>query len=305
MLPEDGSPAPLEENVAPIVETPTDYSSPDDIEYELTAEQEQEYVNQILKEGHYTAPTQEVAEPAVEGPVAEKPVAPVTAPVVEPPKPTDQEQQELTTPQSDDLWIEVDQLVLNDLGEETTQTVKLIYDPADPSSFIPDDFTAKSTKQLAEIMEAKAEMAKIYGDREKEYTNTLNQKDEEAQSQARIDAWNVEIQSLVEAGVIPSEADDATGYTEKTDAVYEFMAAENTKRAEDGRPLITTFGTAHAMYENSEAVKAAKEAEKQEIIDTKQKGGMIGGGSASSGGAPQKAAYVAGSAKNIWDIQIE
>lgn len=291
-------------NDAPVAEEPTDYSSPDDIEFELTPEQEQDYVNQILNEGTYTPPA---VEPVVEESVVEEPVVtpPTAEPVVEPPKPATETPEEIAAPQSDDLWIEVEQTTIDDLGDEVTTVVKLAYDPSDPSSFIPDDFTAKSTKQLAEIMEAKAEMAKIYGDRQAEYDSAQSVKDGEAKAQLQLAAWDTEIKDLVEAGVIPSQEEDADAYTEKTDAVFKFMLEENNKRMSEGRPVITAFGTAYTMYENNEAVKAAREAEKQEIIDTKTKGGMIGGGSASSGGAPQKQAYVAGSARNIWDIKID
>lgn len=305
---EDGSPAPQPEA--------QNYANPNDLDFEMTPEQEQEYVNQILGNGNYVAPVE--TPPEVNTPVvADEPATPVApmapiepvAPVADTPV-TPVTPQENTPPQTDDLWIEVEQIVEDDLGEKTTKTVKLTYDPNDPSSFIPEDFTA-STKQLADIMDAKAEMAKIYGERQGEFDKVEQDKSNQSQQQALLDSWDAEIQDLIDSGLIeaPKLKPNDPKYTEdpsvlRTDAVFKFMTEENTKRIEAGKQPIRSFGTAFSLYENSEAVKAAAEAKKKDEEDTKARGAMIGGSSAASGGKAEKPVYKAGSHNNIWSVPV-
>lgn len=284
-------------------------TNPNELGFEMTAEQEQEYVNQILANGDYQAPAPEVPEAPV---TPEVPVEPV---VVTPPAPetpvTPEVPTETPAPQADDLWVEVERVVTDDLGEETVETVKLVYDPNDPSSFIPDDFTAKSTKQLAEIMEAKAEMAKLYEDRQSEFDKAEASKTSASQEKAIIDGWNAEIKDLIDSGVMvepklkPGEAGyDADPSVMKTDEVFKFMTEKNAERAKTGIAPIGSFGLAYTMFENNAAKLAEVEAEKKENEDTKLKGAMIGGGSAASGGTADQAAYVSGSHKSIWDVPV-
>lgn len=289
-------------------DAPQEATNYHEIGTEMTAQQEQDYVNQILKSGQYEPKVEEVSKEVTPAapPVVDRPPAPETpaVEVAKTPETPPAEAKEITSPKTDDLWIEVDRVVTDELGDETTEKIKLIYDPKDPSSFIPDDFTAKNTKQLAEIMESKSEMAAMYKDRESEYNDAQSAKDVEAQQQAQIDSWNNEVQDLVEAGVIPDPAKNEAKYTEKTDAVYLFMAAENNKRMEDGRAPIMSFGTAFTMYENSEAVKTAAADKVKEDADTKAKGAMVGGSSAASGGSAEPRSYIAGSHRNIWSIDV-
>lgn len=273
----------------------------------MTAEQEQDYIAQVLDNGQYTPKIEEVAKDGTPPPVADTLPIP-EVPVIEAPKTPEVplvETKEIAAPQTDDLWVEVERVVTDELGEETTEKIKLTYDPNDPSSFIPDDFTAKNTKQLAEIMEAKSEMAAMYKERESEYNDAQSAKDVETQQQAQIDSWNTEVQDLVEAGVIPDPTKDEAKYTEKTDAVYLFMAAENNKRMQDGRSPIVSFGTAFTMHENNEAVKTAAAEKVKEDADTKAKGAMVGGSSAASGGSAEPKAYIAGSHRNIWSVPVD
>lgn len=290
--------------VTPPVETPPEVPvNANELETELSEEDEKNFVDQILKDGNYeppVAPKEDTPEP----PAVEPPV--VTPPVVEPPKEEVKEEPpvELTEPQTDDLWIEVEKVVTDDLGEETTEMVKLIYDPNDPSSFIPDDFQAKTTKQLADIMDAKAEMANLYAGRRAEFDTATELKSNDAKQQAILDGWDVEVKDLVSAGAIPDPEKAKEEFEAKTDAVYLFMAAQNKERSEKNLPTISSFGTALTMYENSEAVKAAAEAEKKDDEEAKLKGGMVGGGSAAAGGSPETPAYKSGSHKNIWDVEV-
>jgi len=311
MNPQDGSPAP-QDPVAPVTptpEAPIDYSNPNDLDFELSEEQEQKFVDEILKTGDYTTPAKEPEAPVA--PVVEPVVAPVAPvePPVEPVKPD--EPVVLADPKTDDLWIEVEQTVVDDLGDETTKTVKLVYDPKDPGAFIPDDFTAKNTKQLADIMEAKADMAKLYGERQAEFDTAKAAEDQTGQEKAIIDGWNREIEDLVNAGILeaPKLKPTDQGYNEdpavvKTEAVFKFMVEQNAKRVESGLSPIGSFGTAFTLYEKDAAVIAEAEAKKQADLDTKTAGAMVGGGSAASGGSPEPKAYVAGSHNNIWSVEV-
>lgn len=317
MLNEDGSPAP--QPVAPIVpepvaETPPDYSNPNDLDFELTEEQEKDFVEQILKDGNYTPePVKEepVIVPAPAVPVKETPVVPV-APVepvkVEPVKtPT-----EVTAPQSDDLWIEVEQVITDELGEEKTETIKLTFDPSDPSSFIPDDFTAKSTKQLAEIMDAKAEMAKLFEERKTDFDKGQATKAAGDRETALIASWDQEIADLIKSGVLeePKVKEGDKDYNDdpsvkKTNEVFAYLTEQNAQRVKDGIPPIQSFSLAYTMFENDAKRLADVEAKKKEDEDTKKAGAMVGGGSAASGGSAEPKAYTSGKYNNIWSIPIE
>lgn len=314
MLNEDGSPAP-QEPVAPIVpepvaETPPDYSNPNDIDFELTEEQEKQFVEQILKDGNYTPE-----------PVVAEPVAPVVVPPKEPEAPVVAEpvkaepvkaSAEVTAPQSDDLWIEVEQVTVDELGEEKTETVKLTFDPSDPSSFIPDDFTAKSTKQLAEIMDSKAEMAKLYEERKSEFDSAEAMKAAGDRESALIASWDQEIADLIKSGVLeePKVKEGDKDYNDdpsvkKTNEVFAFLTEQNAQRVKDGIPPIQSFSLAYTMFENDAKRLADVEAKKKEDEDTKKAGAMVGGGSAASGGSAEPKGYTSGKYNNIWSIPIE
>lgn len=291
-------------------ETPAS-TNPNELEFEMTSEQEQEYVDQILASGNYTPPVDDKpaddTPPEETPPVEEKPEAPKD----ETPELPEPDKQEVSAPQADDLWIEVERVVTDELGEETTETVRLVYDPADPSSFIPEDFTAKSTKQLADIMDAKSEMAKLFEERQSEFEKAESSKAAVQKEKDLLASWDAEIKDLVGAGVLEAPklkpGDEGFGKDPanvKTDAIFKYMAEQNTERAKNGIPPIASFGLAYTMFEGSEAKKAADEAEKKDNEETKLKGSMIGGGSAASGGTADQAAYKSGSHHNIWSVPV-
>lgn len=297
-------------------ETPPESTNPNELGFEMTPEQEQDYVNQILADGDYTPPV--VDKPADDTTPPDKTeTPPVDTPKDDAPEvPKDDEEvskpAEIAVPQTDDLWVEVERVVTDELGEETTETIKLIYDPNDPSSFIPDDFTAKSTKQLAEIMEAKAEMAKLYEERQGEFDKSTKEATAVQQEKAIVDGWNAEIKDLIDSGILEApklkpgdEGYDKDPSVAKTEEVFKFMTDLNAERAKNGVAPISSFGLAYTMFENSEAKKAAEEAEKKDNEETKLKGGMIGGSSAASGGTAEQTAYKSGSHNNIWSVPIE
>lgn len=310
----DGSTATSDKPADAPEDTPK-YSNPNDLEFEMTPEQEADYVEQILANGDYTPPASDkpadAGDPEAlpkENTLPENPKDSETPPAPEDPKDAPSE---ATTPQSDDLWIEVEQTVVDDLGEETTKTVKLTYDPSDPGSFIPDDFTT-STKQLAEIMRAEREMSDIYKGRVADFDKEQATKASAQRDKDILAGWDSEIADLIKSGVLeaPKLKIGDKGYGEdpsvaRTDAIFKFMAEKNEERAKEGVSPIQSFSLAFTMFENDAAKKAEEETRKKEDEETKQRGALIGGGSAASGGTAEQTAYRAGSHKSIWDVPVE
>lgn len=301
------------------VDPTTDFKSPNDLDFEMSPEDEKAYVDSILGDTLGTV-LPEPAQPVDPVKPEEKPVTqpePVTpvAPAVPEPVVTPAVEALSEPIKTDDLWIEVDKVTEDDLGEKKTEKIKLIFDPSDPASFIPEDFSPKSTKQLADILEAKSEMARLYDERKGEF-DTIENKKLETENSAKVqkeilDSWDNEIADLIEIGSIPTPKvnQGEAGYDDDpsvkmTDAVFQFMTKTNAERATAGQSPIRSFGTAFAMYQKDAEVIAVKEAKEKEIKDTKQKGGMIGGGSAASTGGA-KPLYKSGSANNIWQVPVE
>src|ERR1043166_2912687 len=102
--------------------------NPNDLEFEMTPEQEQEYVDQILKDGDYvskeTENTEEVEKTEETEKIEEKTETVEKVEEVE----EIEEKSDIPAPQTDDLWIEVEHTVTDDMGEEKTETIKLVYD---------------------------------------------------------------------------------------------------------------------------------------------------------------------------------
>ncbi len=305
---------------------PVEYQNPNDLATEMSAEEEQAFVNETLglgekqdvnpeppastdepakgTEGTQNAEEQKTAEPESKEPA--KPEAPAAV-EPEPTKPT-----ELEPVRTDDLWVEVEKIVTDEEGNKSVEKVKLVFDPADPGTFIPDDFAFKSDKQLAEILEAKQEMANLYKERSTEFEAKQAEASSEQQRAEQLASWDAEVQDLIESGILeaPKAKVGDKDFLEdpsvqKIDAIFKFMAEANDQRVKDGKFPIRSFGTAFTMYTNDQNVKAEAEAKAKEIADTKAKGALIGGSSAASAGGGERPTYVAGSAANIWQVPVE
>lgn len=304
------------DNTAPV-------SSPNDLSTEMTAEEEQAFVNETLgikgvkDEPSTSEPTPtgdttagEAETPAVT-PEAE-PVVPATpeAPAVtpEPTKPeTPEPATELTAPQTDDLWIEV--------KDSEGKDVKLVFDPKNPASFLPTDFTFKDDAQLFQILDAKNEMTNLYKTRLAEFeTKTEAQKAEEAVAKSNADtqaAWDAEIQDLISGGLLeapkvsdpkdPKFMEDPT--VAKVDAVFKFMATENVARKEAGTPLLRSFGTAFNLFTAKQTAQAEADETKKQNDLAKKRGALVGGTSSPSVSS-DKPIYKSGSAHSIFDVPI-
>lgn len=209
--------------------------------------------------------------------------------------------------QTDDLWVEVE--------DSEGKSVKLTYDPTNPASFLPDNFTFKDDKQLFEILDAKAEMANLYKERsdkfETDQETKTTQEQAAAQEKETLASWDAEIKDLIDAGMLEapkSKPEDKTWLqdpaVQKIDEVFKYMKAENDKRLTDGKAPIKSFGTAFNLYSHDAQVKADAEKEKKEAEITKKRGAMVGGSSAASAGG-EAPIYRRGSASNIWDVKVE
>lgn len=319
----DTAPAAQPSNDAPAVEpsapeTP-DYSSPNDLDFEMSAEEEQAFVERTLgvknvepTPPEVTPPTggepEAPATPKVEEVVPAEPAQPETPPPAAPIEPeAPQAPTEIVAPQSDDLWIEVQ--------DSEGKDVKLVYNPDDPSSFLPDDFTFKNDKQLMDIMEAKAEMANLYKERVTEYDTEVEKQaadvkaaEDATNTQAQqAAAWDAEIQDLIATGQMPApkitDPKDPNFMKDPviqlTDNVFKFMAAQNTTRSAEDKPLLRSFTLAKTMYEAEAAKAAENDATKKANELAKARGSLVGGSSAASNSdAP---IYIRGSARNTWE----
>jgi hypothetical protein len=298
----DGSPAINNNNDKP------NYATRDDLDFEMSQEEESAFVSEVLGTGvDFDKQPDKQDEPKTPDPTPE----PITPDPVIPPTPDPVVEDKPIDPiKTDDLFIEVEKITLDELGDEKVEKIKLVYDPSNPKAFILDDFTAKNSKQLADILEAKSEMAKLYEGRKTEFDKVTSEKTQQISDKQRLDSWDAEIKDLIEAGLIekPKLENTDPKYMEdpsvkKTEAVFEFMAKENEKRKETGMPLLYSFGTAFTLHSNIEAKEAEKVAKEKEIEDTKRKGALIGGGSSGVGGT--ETIYKSGSARNIWDVEVK
>ncbi len=306
-------------------ETPPSYATENDLDFEMTPEQEQAFINETLglnapkeseEDGSKSSNDDEKPNDDTPAPKVEEEAPAPKDPEVTPPAPKE-ESSDTDVPlevQTDDLWIEVEKVITDDEGNQTTEKVKLVYDPENPSSFVPDDFTFKSDKQLSEILEAKFEMANLYKDRKTEIDSKLAEKTQAETAiktqEKQLAAWDDEIADLIESGVLeapkvkpddPKFKEDPTA--QKLDAVFKYLAETNSKRAEEGKTPIRSFGTAFSMFEKVEAEKAAEEAKKLDNENAKKKASLIGGSSASGG--TEVAAYKPGSYSSIYDVPID
>lgn len=157
---------------------------------------------------------------------------------------------------------------------------------------LPRDFEPKDNLQIMEILQG---IQKLDGERQA-YESDKTTKAEEAEKAERVasiqESWDKEIKTLQADKRMPTDGK----FDERRDAVFKFMAEENAKRNEDGRPLLQSFEDALDKLENREGKEQAKEAEKKEKELARQRGALVGGSSAP--GAGTSPVYRSGSARN-------
>lgn len=215
--------------------------------------------------------------------------------------------------QTDDLWVEVEKIVVDKDGKESAEKVKLVYDPTNPAAFLPDDFKFKDDKHLFEILGAKVEMANLYKERQAEFdtkTQEAEAKSSKEQADQAIQAgWDSEIESLIEAGVLeaPKAKPSDKNFLEdpavqKIDEVFKYIGAQNEARSKDGKPPLRSFGTAMNLMNRELEAQAEKDKKKQDNKVAKQRGSLVGGTSA--GSSSDGPSYTRGSASNIWSVKV-
>lgn len=306
--------------------TPTDaptYESTNDLDSEMTPEQEQDFVNKTLgitdpavekpKDDDKPSPEEPEgsgeepeATPAPEEPKVTPPEqpAPEAAKPPEVPKP-DAEPTKQAGIDTSDLWIELE-------NAADGKSVKITLDGG-----LPDDFQFKSDKQLAEYTLAVQEMKGILSQREAEAEAKAQQENDQKSQEQQLATWENETQTLIDAGLIPepklkapangkqftAEEIEADESLKLQNEVYGFMKTENDKRVAENKPPIMSFGTMFNIYNKQQQDAEAAKIKEEETKLTKERGAMIGGTSAASGG--EKSAYVAGSHANIWSVPVD
>ena len=223
---------------------------------------------------------------------------------------TDTDEEDTTSEvQTDDLWLEVDKLVEKD-GKQTTEKVKLVFDPNNPEAFIPDDFKFTSDKQLFDILESKRQMAELYEKRESELSEKQTKNNEAKERKEQLAAWDAEVEELIEDGFLEKPKvkpgddnwkDDPS--VKEIDETFKYMTELNQKRIADGKQPIRSF--THIYHKRAKEVAAQKEAEekKQKTADAKKKGALVGGSSSTGSGTAK--GYTPGQYGSIWEVPIE
>ncbi len=303
--------------------TPT-YESTNDLGFEMTPEQEQDFVNKTLG---FTDPSVEAPKddnkadapkpdgggedpkapevPATEPEAPKAPEQPAPAPV-KPPEVPEREAKptEPASVDTSDLWIEVE----NADGE----AIKITLDGG-----LPDDFQFKTDKQLYEVMDSMREMKELQAEREAELEANLEKQTAQQSQESQLASWENETQTLIDAGLIPepklkAPADGKQFTPEEVENdpslklqndVYTFMKTENDKRLAEGKQPLLSFGTMLNIYQQQQKASEEAKAKEEEVKLTKERGALIGGDSAASGG--EKSTYVAGSHSNIWNVPVD
>lgn len=232
----------------------------------------------------------------------EDPVTPPTPPApVEEAKPVEPVEELEVVPElkTDDLWVEV--------KDSEGKTIKLSLEDG-----LPDDFTFTSEKQLFEILQSFEEMKSLKKDRQAEVDKWNSEHaakaDEAKTEQAVINAWDQEIQDLVDAKILdaPKLAQGDPNFLKdpavvKVDQVFKYMMEQNSQRAKDNKALIKSFAVAYNLYTNDEQTKAAETQAKADAEATKKRGALVGGTSAPTGNS-DRPVYRRGSARNVWQV---
>lgn len=154
------------------------------------------------------------------------------------------------------------------------------------------EFEPKNNGQILDILDQLRDMkAQKAADDATEAENTS--KAEQAQRVSEIrKAWDGEVTDLTAQKRIP----EGTEGEDRVKEVYKFMAEENGKRMEAGRPTIGSFEDALDKLEAKEGREAKVAADKAAKDDARKNGGLVGGSSAPATGSSP--VYRAGTARN-------
>lgn len=175
------------------------------------------------------------------------------------------------------------------------------------STDLPRDFTPKDNAQVIEILEGLADLKQRQAQMDTEAAKAEEQAKATASQQEQIASWDAEIAALQADGRIdkPKAAPNSPEFlndpaVKRADQVFKFMEQENQRRVTTNTAPIRSFADALDKIELAEYRAAKVEAEKQELQTAKQKSGLIG--RTSGGGGNEPPVYVAGSARDMYDL---
>jgi hypothetical protein len=227
------------------------------------------------------AESEEVETP--EAPVAEK-TEEVEAPKEETPKEeAPKEEAVVETPaETPTFSVEV----------EDANGKKFTVTPDDNLEEVLAEFEPKNNGQVLQLMR---DLDRLSGEKSKFEDSKAADEAEAAHAEtiSKIhESWDNEVTKLQGEKRLPLDAK----IEDRKAEVFKFMAEENDKRNEDGRPLLQSFEDALDKLELREGKEAKVAKAKAEKERTKQRGGLVGGSSApATSGAP---VYRSGSARN-------
>jgi hypothetical protein len=221
--------------------------------------------------------------------------------------PENPEAPETTTPETEEEAPEVETTATTtETSTPEVPTFSMEIEDANGEKFtitelgdLPEDFEPKNNRQIMEILDGLRDLKS----QKESYETDKATKAAEAEKQQNIASiqasWEAEIKELqgskrLTVATDPKNQEDKAN--QRISAVFNFMAEENEKRQEAGRPMLQSFEDALDKLENREAKEAAVEKAKRDKELAKQRGGMVGGSSApATNGSP---AYRTGQARN-------
>ncbi len=155
---------------------------------------------------------------------------------------------------------------------------KFILKPGDNLEEVLKDFEPKNNGQIFAIIDKLNDLKSQKSAYDQEQATKTQEAEKNEQLAAIHSGWDKEIASLQGAKRI--EVTTNGKQSERVDAVFKYMANENTRRIESGQPLLRSFEDALDKLELKESKDAAVEKAKADKDLAKKRGSMVGGSSA-------------------------
>lgn len=141
------------------------------------------------------------------------------------------------------------------------------------------DFESESTAQIMKIIKDLGDLERQKADYEADQAKQAEETEKNERITAIQEGWTKETQELQASGRI-DKTTDAEGKNPRLTQVYDYMAEENEKRKESGRPIIESLEDALNGLEVKEAREAKEKAAKDAKETARKNGGLVGGSSA-------------------------
>lgn len=179
---------------------------------------------------------------------------------------------------------------------------------------LPEDFIFKDSRQPIQIANKLQEVANERARREQLRTENANTTDSSTAKTEVVTLWQKELVELQEMGVIEKgQADFLNGkfgnskIQNDVDALFTYMTDINTKRAEQGLPLLVSLKDVQMYRANDAAAKAQAEQDAKDKATKTAKAQVVAGSQTSTqgGGKANEPTYVRGSGMSIDDIVQE